>query len=34
MAKDRIHYLDNLRILLTVFVIFVHIAMMYGAISS
>jgi len=34
MAKDRIHYLDNLRILLTVFVIFVHIAMMYGAMSS
>ena len=34
MSRERIHYLDNIRILLTIFVIFVHIAMMYGAMSS
>ena len=34
MSKERLNYLDNLRILLTIFVIFVHISMMYGAMSS
>ncbi|MCF6170454.1 MAG: acyltransferase family protein [Bacteroidales bacterium] len=34
MSKERLHYIDNIRILLTLFVIFIHIAMIYGAMST